>query len=162
MATGVGIGLGFSLKGANRKSAPHDPAFIMQVKTNNAGVTGSTSFRITTNTVTTRSAVIDWGDGGATEAWTTNVDKTHTYSVAGTYTIKITGQFRIYFSGATDKLKITSLDNWGDVVWQRLDNAFNGCANMAGNFTDKPILTSCTSLSGIFSGCTAFAPTSMN
>lgn len=143
--------------------ASPSPEFIIVVKTDNAGVSASNQFSFTTSSVATTSAVIDWGDGGATETWTANVNKLHTYSSSGTYTIKVTGLFRPYFSGATDKLKIISLVNWGyGCVWQTLGSAFVGCANLQGNFTDVPNLTNCVSTIGLFSGCTSFSPTSLN
>jgi hypothetical protein len=42
---------------------------------------------------TTPNIDIDWGDGGAVENFTSTGQKTHTFTSAGTYTVKISGSF---------------------------------------------------------------------
>src|SRR5690606_29347006 len=72
---------------------------------------------------------VDWGDGSSD----TNVsgDATHTYTTAGTYTVKITGGFPyIYFGTSADRNKILAITQWGDMSWTSMVNAFNGCSNL--------------------------------
>ena len=59
---------------------------------------------------------IDWGDG----VTSTNVagDQTHTYDAAGTYTVRISGDFtRIYLNGDANASKLQSINQWGDMQW---------------------------------------------
>ena len=76
---------------------------------------------------------IDWGDENSTvdDGASTDENPSHTYSVAGDYTITITGTFsRIYFNGAGDKTKLISISNLGDVGWTSFEGAFFGCSNL--------------------------------
>lgn len=101
---------------------------------------------------------IDWGDGTID----TNVtgDITHVYAVSGIHTIEISGTFpQIHFNGdAVDRDKILTIEQWGDIEWQALTQAFKGCSNL--NITnpsiDIPNLTSVTNASEAFRDATAF------
>lgn len=95
---------------------------------------------------------IDWGDGNSE----TNVsgDITHYYDTPGTYTVSITGDFpRIHFNYGQDRSKIISIDQWGDMEWLSMEDAFQGCINLQLNATDTPDLSLVTSLYGMFSNC---------
>jgi len=87
---------------------------------------------------------VDWGDS-STDTGVTITNKTHTYTDAGTYTVKISGQFagfRFGNSSASNKLAITEFVQWGtDTVIQALYNAFSGCSNMVYSATDNPTIT---------------------
>lgn len=87
---------------------------------------------------------VDWGDS-STDTGVTITNKTHTYTDAGTYTVKISGQFagfRFGNSSASNKLAITEFVQWGtDTVIQALYNAFSGCTNMVYSATDNPTIT---------------------
>ena len=143
------------------------------------GVTASDKFIITVDTTKAGSASdtfilptsgagydcwIDWGEGGAEENKTgTPGNITHVYSSSGTYTIKVSGAFpRIYFSGGGDCLKLMSIENWGNIVWSYFADAFQGCSNMVGNYTDAPILTNVVSFTWTFYGCSSFNGTVNN
>ncbi|WP_158655258.1 BspA family leucine-rich repeat surface protein [Flavivirga eckloniae] len=100
---------------------------------------------------------VDWGDG------TTDTNQTgdvvHNYTQAGTYTVKITGDFpRIYFLKSTleNKSKIQSIEQWGDGIWSAMASAFSGCKNLRGNATDVPNLSNVTDMSLMFQGATSF------
>ena len=109
--------------------------------------TGSTAFKITVDTTKAGSAndtfvlpttgagfdaYVDWGDGGVSEHITaTPGNVTHVYASSGTYQIAITGTFPgIGFSSGGDKLKVISIDNWGDIAWSTMVQAFYGCSNL--------------------------------
>ncbi|MEP0265927.1 BspA family leucine-rich repeat surface protein [Dokdonia sp.] len=95
---------------------------------------------------------IDWGDGATENSVSGNA--THTYTNAGTYTVKIGGLFtRINFNNSGDKLKIKSIEQWGDIIWQEMANAFNGCENLVLNATDAPNLTNIITFFSTFRGC---------
>jgi hypothetical protein len=75
---------------------------------------------------------IDWGDG-TVETSLTEADApfSHTYAVAGTQTVTISGTFpRIYFNNGGDKTKIRTVENWGDVGATSMVLAFFGCSNL--------------------------------
>lgn len=122
-------------------------AFVTKWKTNNAGVTGSTSIGIPTNG-SGYDCYIDWkGDGSDVEHVTGTPGRIdHDYGVAGTYTVKITGTFpNIYFFTAGDCLKLVEVSNWGINKWTSMAYAFLNCSNAVGTWSDNPDLSLCTS-----------------
>ncbi|WP_075340793.1 BspA family leucine-rich repeat surface protein [Tenacibaculum agarivorans] len=100
---------------------------------------------------------VDWGDG--TGVTNETGDAIHTYAVANTYTVSISGNFpRIYFNNSGDKDKILTIEQWGDQVWTSMENAFYGCSNL--NITntgiDDPDLTNVTDMSSMFYQTSSF------
>jgi surface protein len=80
---------------------------------------------------------------------------THTYSVAGNYTIRITGNLLGWqFNNGGDRLKILNIAQWGSLNIS-VDSGFRGCTNLTCSATDAPIITS-TNLSNYFNSCTNF------
>ena len=102
----------------------------------------------------TGSFTVDWGDGQITEyaAVTTDRDLTHPYAGSGPYTIRISGNFSGIFlgddSGTAGKLQ--SIDQWGDIEWTTMADAFYRAGNMIYNATDVPDLSSVTDMSNMF------------
>jgi len=104
--------------------------------------------------------VVDWGDG--VTAINQIGDATHAYTVPGIYTVSITGDFpRIFFDDAGDKEKILTIEQWGNNTWTSMSQAFEGCTNLQGNFTDVPDLSLVDNMSAMFSNC-AIYNTAMN
>jgi len=108
------------------------PSFKLEVKSDNAGTSGTNQFTIPT---TTGTYLYDYttSDGQSGTGITGNETITFA-SGAGTYTISITGTFpRIYFNNGGDRLKLLRVLEWGDYgVGQLLhDNAFIGCTNLS-------------------------------
>ena len=99
---------------------------------------------------------VDWGDGNSDVNQTGNA--THQYAVPGTYTVQITGTFpRIhFFSNGPDQAKILSIEQWGNIAWTSMNNAFIGCTNLTYNATDAPDLSGVTDLTSMFHGATSF------
>lgn len=100
--------------------------------------------------------LIDWGDGTLEIVMTG--DATHTYAIAGTYTVSITGNFpRIYFnfdeSGNAEKIQ--EITQWGTIQWSSMEGAFNGCLNLNVTATDAPDLSNVTNTSRMFANCTS-------
>ncbi|MEL0643111.1 BspA family leucine-rich repeat surface protein [Olleya sp. Ti.3.14] len=95
---------------------------------------------------------VDFGDG--TILSTNNIYSTsHTYAQAGTYTVSITGNYsKPNFTSASylSQLKIKSIEQWGDIQWESMENAFRGCSNLVINATDAPDLSQVTSLKFMF------------
>ncbi|MDY0781026.1 PKD domain-containing protein, partial [Tenacibaculum sp. IB213877] len=98
---------------------------------------------------------IDWGDG-TTDTNLTN-SATHTYATPGIYTVKISGNFpHIYFNNSGDKGKLLSIEQWGNIQWESMNNSFSGCSNLIINATDAPNLSNVTSMYSMFQGATSF------
>ncbi|WP_422105536.1 BspA family leucine-rich repeat surface protein [Winogradskyella sp.] len=102
---------------------------------------------------------VDWGDGSTTHGHTGSIS--HTYSSAGIYTVKITGDFpRIFFNDLGDKDKIQSVTQWGANPWISMVGAFSGCTNLDVTANDVPNLSNVTSFENIFKDCTSLIGTS--
>ena len=126
--------------------------FVTTWKTTNL----NESITIPTFPTETYNYTVDWGDGSTDNTIYTG-DATHPYTTAGEYEIRISNTFpRIYFNNAGDKDKIISIDQWGNQPWTSMASAFKGCANLAGQASDNPILSGVTDLSSMFAGCSVF------
>ncbi|WP_353778750.1 BspA family leucine-rich repeat surface protein [Winogradskyella sp. 3972H.M.0a.05] len=126
-----------------------DDGFITTWKTDNSGTSGNTQITIPTFSQNTYNYSVDWGDGNY--SFNLTEDYTHTYDSAGTYTVKIIGEFPfILFNNQGDKDKILSVEQWGNIEWFNMQFAFRGCSNLLLNATDAPNLSNATSMFGIF------------
>ena len=126
-------------------------AYQILVKTDNTGTSASNQFTLPA----TGTYDVNWGDGSIQTAQTGA--KTHTFASAGTYVIKVTGGLTaITFNNGGDRLKLLEIQNWGAIAWTTMGNAYFGCANMQGTFTDLPNLVGVTSMAGTFRECTLF------
>ena len=135
------------------------PTFEFSVKTDNVGTTSSTQFRMPLSTSTGLNIDVDWGDGSAIENITVNTNAIHTYSTAGTYTIKVTGSLLgwsfLRFGGFPgDNQKILDVKQWG-VFKVTNDGNFYGCTNLTASATDAPIISTNTLLA-FFRDCPNF------
>lgn len=103
---------------------------------------------------------IDWGDGNVQRELTGTA--THTYAVAGTYTVSLSGAFpRIFCNNpapvaGANSTKIISIEQWGKIVWQSMFAAFQGAINLELKATDSPDLSKVTDLGFMFSGAKNF------
>jgi len=104
-------------------------------------------------------AVVNWGDGTTSNITTYNqAEITHAYATNGVKTVTISGTFNGWsFNNAGDKLKITSIVDWGDL---RLSNVvttsaqFYGCSNLV-SVNGTPDLTGTTTMSYMFNTCSS-------
>jgi len=101
---------------------------------------------------------VDWGDGSTVDtitAWN-QAEATHTYSVAGTYSIIIQGVIEGWtFNGIGDRNKFLSVTSWG-VLKPLIINIFQGCENLNLSTVSGVLdLSLNTSLSSAFLGCTS-------
>jgi len=97
---------------------------------------------------------VDWGDGNTD----TNVAGSilHTYAVPGEYEVKISGLFpNIYFFNRFDRLKVLELKNWGNIQWETMLNAFQGCSNMELTATDAGDFTQVNNFKSAFQNCSS-------
>lgn len=79
-------------------------------------------------------ATIDWGDGAITTV-TTPGPHVHNYGVDGIYTVSVIGSVTAYNSyncGGTnsERAKLVSVDNWGQLGWTSMARAFDRCSNL--------------------------------
>ncbi len=98
---------------------------------------------------------INWGDGFVVET-ITNTNPTHTYAIAGEYTIEIKGDFPALSIAETCKSKLMRIEQWGEIEWASLESAFEGCSNVLSIATGIPDLDNVTSLNKMFKDAISF------
>lgn len=100
---------------------------------------------------------VDWGDGQYNNVTNANytTSSLHNYSVAGTYTIRISGDIAGWNFGDTgDKLKILTISSWGKLRLQGYGEYFKGCVNLSlSGLTDVLDLSTTTTLLSMFASC---------
>ena len=106
-------------------------------------------------------ATIDWGDGTANSTQVGVGEAFHTYTTAGDYTVKISGDLSIYSDGATvdsfNSAICTAVTHWGsEVVWASVVSMFEGGNNIVFTTTDAPDLSNCNSTRNLFWGCSLY------
>ncbi len=98
---------------------------------------------------------IDWGDGTIDTEQTSNAS--HIYDNSGTYTVSISGDFpRIYLKDSSYASKLITVDQWGDIEWTSMRDAFRGAVNMNVIATDAPDLSGVTSMILMFYNADSF------
>ncbi|WP_378178487.1 BspA family leucine-rich repeat surface protein [Aquimarina sp. SS2-1] len=101
---------------------------------------------------------VDWGDGIITTGETG--DAIHNYTTPGVYTVSISGDFpRIFFNSvAADRDKIQTIEQWGNISWFSMENAFSGCTNLniINPAIDTPDLSNVTNLRRMFNDAASF------
>ncbi|MEL6181714.1 MAG: BspA family leucine-rich repeat surface protein, partial [Myxococcota bacterium] len=110
---------------------------------------------------------VDWNNDGIFDTFDLTGNVTHDFGQPGVYTIAIRGLFpHIQLSGPPqssndpreertaaevgDAPKLLSIDAWGDIAWESMENAFAGCTRMQLLATDQPDLRRVQSLEGMF------------
>ena len=95
---------------------------------------------------------IDYGDG--TKESITSENPTHTYSNAGTYTIKISGTCTSFTANTDAQNYITKLKKWGCL--EATSYQFNNCTKLAGTIPlpHTQSFKNVTSVYQLFEGCT--------
>ena len=92
---------------------------------------------------------VHWGDGNVT---THVADAAHEYAEAGNHTVSISGNFtqiRLDVDVA-NAAKLQSIDQWGNITWTTMKEAFREATNMVYNATDAPDLSGVTSMQNMF------------
>lgn len=140
-------------------SDPFEDYLIFDVKTDNSGDSSSTQFALPLVNGGAYNMTVFWGDGtsSAITAWD-SPEVTHTYSIAGTYEIKIKGHcsgWSFDAAAVDDAPKVLDLKHWGDLDMGDWEGAWEGCVNLVVSATDIPDLSHMTSMGSMFFGCTS-------
>ena len=101
---------------------------------------------------------IDWGDGTSAVDVTSDGTQSHTYSASGEYQVNMTGglaRINLAASGSTAG-KLASIDQWGDIEWTTMREAFRGASNMVYGATDAPDLSGVSSMQNMFRDAETF------
>ncbi len=119
----------------------------------NTGLSGTSGLNQITVPMLGGPYEVDWDNDGIYDQSGITGPITHTFGPVGLHTIRIRGSFNtIRFNNADDKLKILSVDQWGNHVWTSMELAFYGAANLLVPATDTPDLSGATTLRRMFSG----------
>jgi surface protein len=104
----------------------------------------------------TYSFSVDWGDG-TTASVSSYFDRSHTYQNSGIYRVSISGSLIGWnFKKSGSSKKITSILNWGNVLFGNLEGTFYGCENLnLSGCLDYPDISTNTNLSEFFWGCSS-------
>ena len=103
--------------------------------------------------------VVDWGDGSASEAFTTD-DPSHEYAAAGEYTIVVRGAAGVFGNTASTELattwrnRVVGVRQWGDLGFTSFAHLFRGAAGNV--LVSNNIPGSVTSMTDMFRGAFAF------
>jgi surface protein len=75
-----------------------------------------------------------------------------------TYQVEISGNFpRFYMNdNVTERTKIRTIEQWGDIAWTSMEAAFFGCSNLTYNASDAPDLSIVESLHQMFASASSF------
>lgn len=128
--------------------------FIATWKTDTPGSANTNIIRIETLPGEQYYYDVDWGDGRRSHGFSGSTN--HAYQEPGTYTIEISGNFPGLVFGSNDYAsKLISIDQWGDVDWVTMKDAFMGCVNMDIRATDSPDLSNVEDMSRMFMNCSS-------
>ena len=117
---------------------PPPSVFRFSVDTSNPGYSGSNEFVLPLDYQGTYNFDIAWGDGTTDTITAYNQpEHWHTYSVAGIYTIEITGTLVKWAMGFqnNDSKKMLNISDWGNLNINK-QWGFYGCTNMGCTATD--------------------------
>jgi len=144
-----------------------DPSWFISIwNTSNtsAGSSASNQVKLPLTSAGTYNFDVDWGDGNTDTITSWNqAEVTHTYAVAGTYTIickpNAPGHLRGFrFAQSGDRLKFLDVIQFGGL--QLVNNqgqTFFGCAYFTGaSITDVLDTVGVTSMSRMFQGCNSY------
>ena len=99
---------------------------------------------------------IDWGDESSPSV---NVkdQQQHTYATAGNYTVSVSGNLsQISNSCYSDAEKLRSIEQWGNIRWSNMHEAFCGASQMTYNATDNPDLSRVSNMVSMFKNASVF------
>jgi len=99
---------------------------------------------------------IDWGDGNTS----TDGSKNHTFTDAGTYTVRVygTGVTSLSYqnNAGTGALYLTQCTSFGEIGLTDLGGAFFNAINLISVPTSLPLTSTITNMNALFCGCNIF------
>ncbi len=135
-------------------------AFITRWKTDNTGSSNNNQITIPIGTLVGVNYNYAWeevGNAANNGSGSAMASETITFPSAGTYQVSITGSPQyIRFNNTGDKLKLLSIEQWGNIAWTNLSGAYHGCENLVYNASDAPDLSGVVNLANAFYGCENF------
>jgi len=162
----MSLGFGFGLQYSKLSGGGNTDAFIIEVKTDNAGTSNNNQFQFTG--AEGDYDVVAKQNGVVIETFNNLSDEeTITLPSSGVYVLEVipkevNGFNRIAFDNKGDNDKILDTKQYGGVVWSSFENAFYGCENMLTTATDIPDLSSVTSMRYMFRDATSANPDTSN
>ena len=134
-----------------------DQPFVTIWETTNEGVSGDDQIQIPAPSQTYE---VRWERVGNHQIYgsdTLNGTATLTFPDTGQYRVRISpeGFNQIRFNNSGDRLKLIRIEQWGDVEWSSMQEAFFGCSNMDITAKDTPNLSGVTTLRGMFRDCSS-------
>ena len=151
MRLGFGLGLQYSkLSGGG----VFNNAFIIEVKTDNAGTSNDNQFQFT-GAEGDYDVIAKQNDIVVATFDNLSGAETITLPSSGIYVLEVSakevnGFNRIKFDYKGDRDKILDTKNWGNIVWASFEDAFYGCSNMLTTATDIPNLSNVTDMEVCF------------
>jgi len=140
-----------TLTAASDEATADAIGFVTTWNTSNAGATASNQIRINSQSGGD-DYIIYWGDG--TSETVTGSSVTHTYAAAGSYQVTIVGEFSgFFFNNGNDGDKLTSIDQWGNVAFSDMGDAFEGTDNLVIAALDNPDLTNVSDMRDMSHKC---------
>ncbi|MFN3188554.1 MAG: BspA family leucine-rich repeat surface protein [Candidatus Paceibacteria bacterium] len=134
--------------------------FITTWDTTQPGVTADNQIRIP-GTGSGYNYDVYWvNTASSTQTGTTTTTSnvlTLTFPEPGIYRVEIAGAFpRIFFNNGGDRQKILQVNQWGDIAWSSMANAFQRASNLRVPATDAPDLSEVTTMANMFRSASVF------
>jgi surface protein len=141
-------------------------AFIIEVKTDNAGTSNDNQFQFT-GAQGDYDVVAKKNDIVVATFNDLSDEETITLPSSGVYDLEVSAKevnpFNIIkFDNSGDKSKVLDIKQWGEVAWSSFNDAFYGCNNMKVTATDVPNLSSVTYMSRMFQDASSANPDTSN
>lgn len=131
--------------------------FITTWKSDGSGISDTNQITIPTSGT---GYLIEWEEVSDTSNNGSEVGSANhilTFPHSGIYSISIsedTGSFsELTFDYSGDRNKIQTIEQWGNIPWSSLENAYNGCSYIRINATDTPDFSGVTNANFAFSYC---------
>ncbi|MCD6328780.1 MAG: BspA family leucine-rich repeat surface protein [Candidatus Cloacimonetes bacterium] len=126
-------------------------------KTDNVGVSNDNQIVLPLEISGTYNFKVSWGDENTDKITIYNQSEvTHTYASAGIYTVKIIGTINGWrFNNVGDKLKLLTIESWGELLLGNNACNFYGCSNLIINAVDILDVSSNTTFYAIFRNCSS-------
>lgn len=130
--------------------------FVTTWQTNQPGDSCSSCITIPTDSDYDYDYSIDWNGDGILDVEGVVGDYTIDFQSPGQYTIHIYGLFpTIYMDNDGDRLKLISIDQWGENIWASLRRAFDGCELLDVLAQDVPDLRQVSDMRRAFADCSS-------